>query len=103
MKRAAESPPDQNRAGVVKKILGGTFGGRVADRDHAIAAFNAHIAAVKNAINSDRLLVFEVADGSEPLCAFLDVDVPDAAFPRTNGTDEFGDIFPALIKGCHRP
>lgn len=99
MKRAAEAPPDENRAGMMKKILGDTFGGRFADREHAIAVFNDHIAAVKDAIPSDRLLVFEVADGWEPLCAFLGADVPDGPFPRTNSTDEFGDIFPPLIKG----
>lgn len=99
MKRAAEAPPDENRAGMMKKILGDTFGGRFADREHAIAVFNDHIAAVKDAIPSDRLLVFEVADGWEPLCAFLGADVPDEPFPRTNSTDEFGDIFPPLIKG----
>jgi hypothetical protein len=54
---------------------------------------------VKDAIPSDRLLVFEVADGWEPLCAFLGADVPDGPFPRTNSTDEFGDIFAPLIKG----
>lgn len=99
MKRAAEAPPDENRAGMMKKILGDTFGGRFADRDHAIAVFNNHVAAVKSAIPSDRLLVFEVADGWEPLCSFLDVDVPDEPFPRTNSTEEFGAIFPPLMKG----
>lgn len=98
LKRAAEAPPDENRAGMMKKILRDTFGGRYADRDHAIAVFNSHIAAVKSAIPSERLLVFEAADGWEPLCAFLDVDVPGEPFPRTNSTEEFSLMFPPQLK-----
>ncbi len=40
-------------------------------------------------IAPDRLLVFEAAQGWEPLCAFLDVPVPDQPFPRTNSREEF--------------
>jgi hypothetical protein len=35
------------------------------------------------------LLVYEVAQGWEPLCKFLDVAVPDEPFPRVNSKDEF--------------
>ncbi|MBI1178941.1 MAG: sulfotransferase family protein [Alphaproteobacteria bacterium] len=98
MRRAAEAPPDENRAGMMKKILGDTFGGRFSDRDHAVAVFNDHVAAVKDAIPAERLLVFDVAEGWGPLCSFLGVEVPDEPFPRTNSTEEFGDIFPPLMK-----
>lgn len=56
---------------------------------NVIAAFERHVAAVRQTIASDRLLEFEAAEGWEPLCAFLGVPVPDAAFPRTNSRDEF--------------
>jgi len=65
-----------------------TFGGRL-DRDHVIAVYKAHNESVKRAVPPERLLVHDVSQGWEPLCAFLGVDVPDAAFPRTNSTEEF--------------
>ena len=37
----------------------------------------------------ERLLVFNVAEGWEPLCRFLGVPVPETPFPRVNSTDEF--------------
>jgi hypothetical protein len=61
------------------------------DADAAIAAFDRHVAEVQAALPAGRLLVFDVAEGWEPLCRFLDVPVPDTPFPRTNSTDEFWD------------
>lgn len=54
-------------------------------------AFTAHLEAVKSAIPADQLLVYQVKDGWEPLCRFLDVPVPAAPFPRTNDRSEFWD------------
>ncbi|MEJ2439702.1 MAG: sulfotransferase [Gammaproteobacteria bacterium] len=61
------------------------------DRDELIKAFHAHNDAVKKAIPAKQLLVYEVRDGWEPLCEFLDVPVPNEPFPRTNGREEFWD------------
>jgi len=58
---------------------GGSF-----DRERAIAAFNAHNAQVKATVPPEKLLVFEVKDGWEPLCKFLGVPVPDEPFPHEN-------------------
>jgi hypothetical protein len=58
-------------------------------RGHAIAVFEAHAARVRAEVPADRLLEFDAKDGWEPLCAFLDVPVPDAPYPRTNSTEEF--------------
>ncbi|MFC1605255.1 sulfotransferase family protein [Pseudomonadota bacterium] len=54
-------------------------------------AFIAHNEAVKATIPASRLLVFEVKQGWEPLCEFLDVPVPAEPFPRTNHREEFWD------------
>jgi Sulfotransferase domain len=66
-----------------------TFDGRQADRDHVLARLRAHEADVIATVPADELLVFDVADGWEPLCAFLGVDIPGEPFPRTNSTAEF--------------
>jgi len=69
-----------------------TFGGSFADRDAALAAYRRRSEQVRAAIPPDRLLVFNVADGWEPLCRFLDAPVPATPFPRVNATDEWWQL-----------
>ncbi|CAE7864998.1 unnamed protein product [Symbiodinium necroappetens] len=61
------------------------------DRDGLITAFKAHNDAVRETIPSDQLLVYEVREGWEPLCAFLGADTPSGPFPRSNDRAEFWD------------
>jgi len=61
------------------------------DRDELIQAVHSHNEAVKEAIPANRLLVFEVREGWQPLCDFLGVPVPTTEFPRTNHREEFWD------------
>ena len=68
-------------------IWQGTFAGQFENRQHAIAVFQAHIAAVKEFVPAERLLIYDVREGWAPLCNFLDVPVPhDKPFPRLNDT-----------------
>ena len=46
---------------------------------------------VQRNIPQDRLLVWSVGEGWEPLCRFLEVDVPDAPFPRLNDSKMYVD------------
>jgi hypothetical protein len=46
--------------------------------------FERHNQAVRDAIDSARLLVFDVREGWTPLCRFLGVPIPDEPFPRLN-------------------
>jgi hypothetical protein len=71
-------------------IWQGTFGGTFEEKEHAIAVFNQHIEQVKKRVPPDRLLVYNVKEGWEPLCAFLGVDVPaDTPFPHLNDRASF--------------
>jgi hypothetical protein len=70
-------------------VWNGTFGGRLGDREHTIKIFQEHIADVRRTVPAERLLVFEVAQGWEPLCTFLGRPVPAEPFPRLNDTAEF--------------
>jgi Sulfotransferase domain len=71
-------------------IWQGTFGGRFEDKQHALAVFERHNQDVIRRVPADRLLVYEVKEGWEPLCRFLDVPVPAGKpFPRLNDTAEF--------------
>ncbi|MEO6028831.1 MAG: sulfotransferase, partial [Candidatus Binatia bacterium] len=65
------------------------FGGRPDDRAHAIALYEANVAAVKTTVPAERLLIHEVGDGWEPLCRHLGVSVPNEPYPNRNNAAEF--------------
>jgi hypothetical protein len=74
-------------------IYNRTFNGRLTDRAHCQAVFDRHGAAVRETVAPDRLLVFDVKQGWEPLCAFLGVPVPeDEPFPHVNDTAAFHEF-----------
>jgi len=67
-----------------------TFNDRLTDRAHCLAVFAQHVQAVRETIAPNRLLVFDVREGWEPLCAFLGVPVPEnEPFPHVNDTAAF--------------
>jgi hypothetical protein len=57
------------------------------------ALFNRYNEQVKHDVSPERLLVFDVEDGWEPLCAFFGVAVPQTPFPRENSAAEFQTHF----------
>jgi hypothetical protein len=65
------------------------FDGRLDDRAYAIETFERHSAEVRAAVPADRLLSYQVSQGWEPLCTFLDVPVPAEPFPWENDTATF--------------
>jgi len=77
-----------------------TFGGTWTDRDRALAAYRRRTEEVRAAIPPRRLLVFDVAEGWGPLCAFLGVDVPDQPFPRRNNAEEFWSLVGGAPEGA---
>jgi hypothetical protein len=46
---------------------------------------------VQDIVPAERLLVWSVAEGWEPLCEFLELPVPEAPFPRVNDSAQFAD------------
>ena len=79
-------------------IVKQTFDGRLDDRDHALAVYRAHEEKVRRTIAPERLLAYGVSEGWEPLCAFLEVPVPDTPFLRTNTRAEFRKDRPQIFK-----
>jgi hypothetical protein len=53
------------------------------------AAYERHNADVRATAPPERLVDWHPGDGWEPICAALDLPVPDAPFPHVNTTDEF--------------
>ena len=91
MKRATdpEGAGRNRREMAYELIVNQTFHGKLGDADHAKSVYEAHIAKVQRTIAPDRLLTYNVAEGWEPLCAFLGESVPDEPFPLTNTTADF--------------
>jgi hypothetical protein len=83
-------------------IWDGFFGGRFAERDHAIGVFEEHNAAVRREVPPDRLLIIEPGAGWEPLCAFLGVPVPDEPYPHLNDPERFWARVEARISESRR-
>ncbi|WP_027661354.1 sulfotransferase family protein [Salinispora fenicalii] len=65
-------------------VWDGLFGGRFTDKEHAINVFRRHNEEVANFVAPDNLLIYDVQQGWEPLCAFLGVTVPAENFPHAN-------------------
>ena len=61
-------------------------------------AFNAWHKEVIEKCPKDKLLVFDVKEGWEPLCKFLNKPIPDVPFPNTNDTAQMIE----LHKVCNR-
>lgn len=80
---------DPDRKAMVDVLYEKTFHGRYADHNYATSVFNAHNEEVKGTIPEERLLVYEISQGWEPLCRFLGVAIPDAPFPLANTTEQW--------------
>ncbi len=88
------SPRMRERVGVspardfLDKTVWNTFGNNIHDRGYMVAAFERHTEEVQRSIPRDRLLTFDVTQGWQPLCEFLDVPVPRKPFTRLNSREE---------------
>jgi hypothetical protein len=92
---SAQGLVDPGWRGFLKMIDGllwqgeGTFAAVKADPQKMIEAMERHNAEVQAAIPPERLLVWSVTDGWEPLCEFLEVPVPGVPVPHINDRTEF--------------
>ena len=87
--KSEKSDMPSNQVSMAKRIvMDNTFDGRLGEEDYAIEVFEKHNALVKATVPAERLLVFDVREGWQPLCDFLGVPVPDEPFPKTNSTEE---------------
>lgn len=65
------------------------FGGKPGDRALAVERYRANVDAVLASVPKERLLVHNLGDGWEPLCAHLGVPVPAVPYPNRNATNDF--------------
>jgi hypothetical protein len=67
------------------------FGGRMNDKAHAMACYEANVKAIRETVPAARLLVHELGDGWAPLCAHLGVPVPAVDYPSANSAEAFNN------------
>jgi Sulfotransferase domain len=67
-------------------------GGPITDRAFMTDWYRRRNQEVIDALPPKRLLVFSPEDGWAPLCAFLQVPVPECRFPRVNSRDELTQV-----------
>lgn len=73
----------------VRRGLRDRFSDDFENKDAMIAAYERHNAEVRAEVPADRLIDWTPGDGWDPICAALNVPVPDVPFPLTNTTAEF--------------
>ena len=72
---------------------------RLRDKAWMLDRYRRHNAEVVAHIPAARLLVYDPADGWEPLCRFFGRPIPDEPFPRVNSTEEFKSMIAAREQG----
>ena len=80
-------------------IFAGNFEGKFDDKVFMEKVFNKHISDVKAYVPAEKLLVWDVAEGWEPLCKFLGVPVPNEPLPHENKKENFKEMLGELAKG----
>jgi hypothetical protein len=81
--------PNKVWAQMAARVVGDLFDNRMHDREHLISVYERHNAEVRRVIPPERLLVYEVAEGWDPLCRFLGLPTPDGPLPKVNSREEF--------------
>ena len=90
------APPEmQPWMQTVKRMLHDRFSDDFENKEAMIAAYEAHNAAVRAEVPPQRLIDWTAGDGWGPICAALNVPVPDEPFPVTNPTKEFREMIGA--------
>ena len=86
------SPATGTQEGVPGRFFAsfmGPFREHLHDRAFMTDHFRRHTEAVKAAIAPERLLIYEVGEGWDRLCAFLGVPVPAEPYPSENSRESF--------------
>jgi hypothetical protein len=97
--RETTPAPVQEWLNMVVKVIEKSGFSMGLDYEALAERYEAHNKAVQDLIPPDQLLVYQVKEGWQPLCKFLNVETPTTEFPRTNNREEFWD----LVKGATEP
>jgi hypothetical protein len=82
---------------MVQKTIWDAMENHMQDREYMVEFFTKRTAEIINTLAQERLLVYQIGDGWEPLCEFLGVPVPNFDFPRINSRDETKALLSSLM------
>ena len=86
----SDEPARRERIEMAKDIIvDGTFGGDLDDKATVLAAYQQNIDRIYNEVPIERLIIFDSAEGWDPLCEALGTPIPKVPYPRINTTEEF--------------
>ncbi len=80
-------------------FFGDQFQDRFSDKEYVRSVWEQHIADVKAHVSEEQLLIYNVRQGWEPLCEFLDLPIPKEDLPHLNKKENFRKMMPELMKG----
>jgi len=83
-------PPSPALWEVIEKLIWqGDFEGRFKDKEWVREMYYQRIETIKATVPAERLTVWELGDGWQPLADMLGVEAPAEEFPRLHDTNEF--------------
>lgn len=82
---------------MIQKTMWNRMENRMQDRAYMVDFFERRSEEIINSISTERLLIYQVSEGWDPLCEFLDVPVPDAEFPRINSRNETKELLAQVM------
>lgn len=74
------------------------FEGEFSNKAKVKVLYYKHIKAVTDYVPAERLLIYEVSQGWEPLCRFLGVSIPGEKFKHLNKGIDFRDMLNDILK-----
>ena len=77
--------------------LNGQFNNNFNSKQHAKKIFFQHIEDVINHVPKEQLLIYDVAEGWNPLCEFLELPIPNENFPHLNKKENFHKMVKEMI------
>ncbi len=84
-----------------KLIWQGNHKGTLRSKEEAVAHYKQYVEEVKAHVPPEKLLIFDVTQGWEPLCQFIGKEVPEGAFPRVNDRNEIKKTIADITKGAY--
>lgn len=82
---------------MIQKTIWDKMDNRMQDREYMVDFFTKRTSEIIDSIAAERLLVYQVSEGWEPLCKFLGVQIPDTEFPHINSREETKELLSNLM------
>jgi len=78
------------------------FNNNFSSKLNAEKIFFKHIDDVIKHVPKNQLLIYEVSDGWQPLCDFLEIQIPSEPFPHLNKKEDFHEMVKNMIKDASK-